>query len=273
MTTDLFRCPHCGAPLTATDGSYLCPARHTFDIARQGYVNLLTGRATQQHGDNKEMICARRDFLSAGYYDLLMERVADIAARYALPGCRILDAGCGECSYTDRIARRLQEAGIACQILGMDISREALAIGGKKNKQLALAVASLYHIPLADESMDLLFEIFAPHCGEEYHRVLCKGGKMVMVIPGVRHLFGLKAALYDTPYENEVADTALPGFQLVEQTSIRHTITLPNERDLWNLFTMTPYFYRTSPKDKEKLKQSVPLDTEIAFEVLVYEKL
>ena len=60
MTTDLFRCPHCGAPLTATDGSYLCPARHTFDIARQGYVNLLTGRATQQHGDNKEMICAIR---------------------------------------------------------------------------------------------------------------------------------------------------------------------------------------------------------------------
>ncbi|MBQ8351754.1 MAG: methyltransferase domain-containing protein [Clostridia bacterium] len=273
MTTTLFCCPICAAQLSPVGNSYLCPARHTFDIARQGYVNLLTGRAAQQHGDNKEMIAARRDFLAAGYYDALMRQVSDIACRHATQSCRILDAGCGECSYTDRIARALTEANIPHEILGMDISREALAIGGKKNKSLALAVASLYHIPLESESVDMLFEIFAPHCHEEYRRVLRTGGKLVMVIPAARHLFGLKEALYATPYENEVADTALDGFSLAEQISIRDTITLANETDLWNLFTMTPYFYRTSPQAKEQLRQKAPLTTEIAFEVLVYEKV
>ena len=272
MITTLFCCPLCHAPLLPTGKSYLCSAHHTFDIARQGYVNLLTGRTAQQHGDNKNMICARRDFLSAGYYHSLMDKVASIACHYAFPGCRILDAGCGECSYTDRIAGALLSRGISCDILGIDISREALAIGGKKNQMLALAVASLYHLPLADESIDLLFEIFAPHCNEEYHRVLSRGGKMIMVIPGARHLFGLKEVLYATPYENEVADTELEGFELLEHISMREEITLSNETDLWNLFTMTPYFYRTPPNQKEKLRQSAPLSTEIAFEILVYEK-
>lgn len=273
MTTNLFCCPICHEALTPVQGSYTCPARHTFDIARQGYVNLLTGRTSHQHGDNKEMIAARRDFLAAGYYEPLMREVAAVACRHARHGFRILDAGCGECSYTDRIARQLQKAGIDCHILGMDISREALAIGGRKNEALALAVASLYRIPLREASIDLLFEIFAPHCGEEYRRVLRPGGKLVMVIPAARHLFGLKEALYATPYENEVADTALDGFHLLEQISIRDTITLANEADLWNLFTMTPYFYRTPPKAKEKLRQQAPLTTEIAFEILVYEKI
>lgn len=272
MTTNLFCCPVCAAPLSPINGSYACPARHTFDIARQGYVNLLTGRAAQQHGDNKEMITARRDFLAAGYYEPLMKEVADVACRYATQGSRLLDAGCGECSYTDRIAHALTKAGIAHQLLGMDISREALAIGGRRNKNLALAVASLYHIPLPNESMDMLFEIFAPHCGEEFLRILRPHGILVMAIPAARHLFGLKEVLYATPYENEVADTALDGFTLLEQRSIRDTITLADKKDLWNLFTMTPYFYRTPPKAKEALQQAAPLTTEIAFELLVYKK-
>ena len=273
MTTDLLCCPVCAAPLVPQGNSYICPARPTFDIARQGYVNLLTGRAAQQHGDNKEMILARRDFLAAGYYEPLMREVAEAACHYATPGCRLLDAGCGECSYTDRIDRALTAAAIPHEILGMDISREALAIGGRKNKGLALAVASLYHLPLPDESIDMLFEIFAPHCGEEFLRVLRTGGRLVMVIPAARHLFGLKEVLYATPYENEVKDTALDGFCLSEQRSIRETVTLQNETDLWNLFTMTPYFYRTPPEAKEKLRQTAPLTTEIAFELLIYEKI
>lgn len=272
MTTEQFLCPVCGAPLRAEGGSYRCAARHSFDIARQGYVNLLTGKHGTQHGDNKEMIRARRDFLAAGYYAPLVTAVAETAARYAVPGCRVLDAGCGECHYTAAIARRLAAAGMNAEILGVDISREALAIGGRAHPALALAVASLYRLPLADGSIDLLFEIFSPHCAEEYTRVLRPGGKMILVIPGARHLFGLKEVLYANPYENEVADTDLPGFTLLNMQDIEGRITLANETDLWNLFTMTPYFYRTSPADKDRLRARAPLTTEISFKILTYEK-
>ncbi len=273
MITDLFCCPICGKGLTAQGGQYVCPSRHSFDIARQGYVNLLTGHAAQQHGDNKEMICARRDFLAVGYYQPLMDTVARAAVRNATPNCRILDAGCGECSYTHHIAGALQAAGLPATILGIDISREALAIGGRRDRTLSLAVASLYHLPLATGSIDLLFEIFAPYCEEEYQRVLRPGGRMVMVIPGKRHLFGLKTVLYPTPYENEVADTALPGFILQNQERLSYSITLHTDNDLWNLFTMTPYFYRTAPQRKELLRHAAPLETAIEFEILEYTRI
>lgn len=272
MTTDLFCCPVCGEALTADGGSYRCALRHSFDIARQGYVNLLTGKHGAQHGDNKEMITARRDFLAAGYYAPLVNAVAKTVARHASPACRLLDAGCGECHYTAAIARRLEEENIPATILGVDISREALAIGGRAHPALSLAVASLYRLPLADGSIDLLTEIFSPFCREEYLRVLRPHGKMIMVIPGARHLFGLKEALYADPYENEVADTALPGFHLLNEQNIEGRITLKNEADLWNLFTMTPYFYRTPPAAKEKLRTRAPLETEISFKILTYEK-
>lgn len=272
MTTDLLRCPLCGAPLAAEGGSYRCERRHTFDIARQGYVNLLTGRAGAQHGDNREMIAARRRFLAAGYYAPLMRAVADAAVRHAPQGAVVLDAGCGECYYTAAIGRALAEAGKAARVIGFDISREALALGGKSDPSLSLAVASLYKLPLADESVNLLFEIFAPFCAEEYARVLRPHGRMVMVIPGARHLFGLKEVLYEQPYENRVQDTAIDGFTLVEEQDIAERITLATEEDLWDLFTMTPYFYRTSPADKERLRSRAPLETEISFKILIYEK-
>ena len=272
MTTDLFRCPVCGAPRAAEGGSYRCAARHSFDIARQGYVNLLTGKHGTQHGDNKEMILARRAFLTAGHYAPLCRAVAETAFRYAKDNCRILDAGCGECYYTAAIAARLAEGGFHTEVLGMDISREALALGARQNPTLSLAVASIYRLPLGDASMDMVFEVFAPHSGEEYARVLRPRGKLVMVIPGARHLFGLKQVLYRTPYENEVADTALPGFNLLNEESIDYSICLESSEDVWNLFTMTPYFYRTSPADKEKLRAHAPLETEISFKILTYEK-
>ncbi|MBQ8174545.1 MAG: methyltransferase domain-containing protein [Clostridia bacterium] len=272
MTTELFLCPHCREPLVTQNGSYLCKNHHTFDIARQGYVNLLTGRAGTQHGDNRDMIAARRRFLSAGYYAPLVEAVCDTAVRHTEHGATVLDAGCGECHYTAAVDAALSGAGRGARVLGLDISREALSLGGRSYPSLALAVASLYDLPLADGSVDLLLEIFAPHAGGEYARVLRPSGKMMLVIPDARHLFGLKEVLYEKPYENRVQDTALSCFRLLEEISVKDRITLKTDEDLWDLFTMTPYFYRTSPADKEKLRRRAPLDTEISFKILIYQK-
>lgn len=272
MTCDFWICPMCGAPLTARDGSYFCENRHCFDIARDGYVNLTRGNAGGDHGDNREMIRARRDFLSLGYYSHLMDALAALCVAHLPEGGILLDAGCGEGSYTDRMARALADADKGAHILGVDLSKDALSIGGRRNRALSLAVASVYHLPLADASVDLLFEVFAPFAEQEYARVLKPGGKLVMAIPAARHLYELKAILYESPYENEVQDTSLSRFHLLERHTVAREVTLSRDEDVWNLFTMTPYFYRTSPADKERLRHAAPLSVTAAFEVLVYER-
>ena len=179
MDFSLFLCPVCGEALCANGKSYLCKNRHCCDIARDGYVNLATRHtAAGDHGDNREMIRARREFLSAGHYAHLMDALAALALAHMPSGGVLLDAGCGECSYTDRIARALSAAGRSATVLGVDLSKDALSLGGRKNHALALAVASVYHLPLPDESVNMLFEVFAPFAEEEYARVLKKGGKM-----------------------------------------------------------------------------------------------
>lgn len=273
MGFDLFLCPVCGESLRAEGRSCFCQNRHCFDIARDGYINLATRHTgAGDHGDNREMIRARREFLAAGHYAHLMDALADLALAHTPEGGVLLDAGCGECSYTDRIVRALADAERSAAVLGVDLSKDALSLGGRKNRALALAVASVYHLPLPDDSVDLLFEVFAPFAEEEYARVLKTGGKMVMAIPAARHLFELKSLLYENPYENEVQDTKLSLFRLLERRSVVRTLTLSRDEDVWNLFTMTPYFYRTSPADKEKLRHASPLTVTAAFEVLVYEK-
>lgn len=273
MTCDLFLCPVCGERLFAEGKSYLCPNRHCFDIARDGYVNLLRGNAGGDHGDNREMIRARRDFLATGHYSHLMDALAEIALTHLPADGVLLDAGCGECSYTERIARALADAGRSARVLGVDLSKDALSIGGRRSKTLSLAVSSVYHLPLADGCVDMLFEVFAPFAEEEYARILKTGGKMVMAIPAARHLFELKSVLYEDPYENEVQDTALTRFRLLERRTLTRRVTLGTDDEVWNLFTMTPYFYRTSPEDKERLRHASPLTVTAAFEVLVYEKI
>jgi len=157
-------------------------------------------------------------------------------------------------------------------VFGADISKEALRIAHKRESSMELAVASLYHLPLADESVDALTLIFSPLCTEEFLRVLKPGGLFVMAIPLREHLYGLKAAVYDNPYENEVKDTAIEGFELLGMEEIRRTLRLESTDDILNLFSMTPYYYKTSAADQEKLKNLQSLETEIAFGLLVYRK-
>ncbi len=274
MTCELFLCPVCGERLVAAGKSYFCANRHCFDIARDGYVNLSRGNiGGGDHGDNREMIRARRDFLAAGHYAHLMDALSELALSHLPNGGVLLDAGCGECSYTDRISRALADAGRSATVLGVDLSKDALSIGGRRNRDLSLCVASVYHLPIESASVDMLFEVFAPFAEGEYARVLKTGGKMVMAIPAERHLYELKSVLYENPYENEVQDTSLAHFRLLERKKVERRVTLESDDEVWNLFTMTPYFYRTSPEDKERLRHASPLTVTAAFEVLVYEKI
>lgn len=272
MLSNLFTCPVCARPLRAEERAYRCEAGHCFDIARRGYVNLLLGKTGGQHGDNREMIEARRDFLSAGHYAPLADRLAEVAVTVLPQNAAVLDAGCGECYYTARLAEEMQKCGISAQTVGVDVSREALTAGARRDASLALAVGSVYRMPFAEESFDLVLSVFSPYAGEEFLRVLKPSGHLLMVIPRERHLFGMKEVLYEKPYENKPEDTALNGFVLLSDTRVEYTLALTEQTDIQNLFRMTPYYYRTSPAGREKLDNLERLTTEIAFSVLLYQK-
>ena len=274
QTMSNFICPVCGKGLTMTPKSLVCKNNHNFDTAKSGYTNLLLSQTvkTKNHGDDKLMVRSRQAFLDKGYYKPLLDLIYESVKRHAFTGVRILDAGCGECWYTANVYEYLVGHKITPQMFAADISKDALAAGAKRNKEIELAVASVFHLPVQDESCDMLFSFFAPFGVDEFGRVLKDGGILIRAIPLERHLWSLKTAVYDEPYENELDDLEQAGFDLIEKQAIRQTIHLPCNQDIINVFTMTPYYYKTSAQDQQKLQALQELDTEVEFGLLVYKK-
>ena len=269
----LFCCPKCRRKLSVVpDGRAVCEAGHSYDRAREGYYNLLLENTGGTHGDNKEMVLARRAFLDSGAYLPLAEKLCESVLRHTRDGAVILDGGCGEGYYTDLLERRLAALGKDVSVFGFDISRDAVRLAAKKNRALSLAVASSYDMPVADGSVDILLNVFAPQALSETLRVLGAGGKFIMAIPDENHLFGLKSILYEKPYKNTVEKSELAGFSLLSEEKISYTLTLDTPGKISSLFMMTPYAYRTPPKARERLLSLERLETEIEFIVFTYER-
>ena len=261
-------CPVCGAPLFKDARSYTCENRHNYDIARAGYVNLLLSQKSGQkrHGDDKLMVRSRKAFLDKGYYACLKDKIVKICQKAG--GKHIADIGCGEGYYTDAVYRALPEASA----VGIDISRDALALAAKRNADIEWAVASSNRLPLADNSIDILLNLFAPADEKEFLRVLKSGGILVRAIALEKHLWGLKEKLYEKPYLNRPAAPEMAGFTGPERIEIRRAMELNDAADIDALFKMTPYYYKTSAADQAKLGGLAHLQTPIEFAILIYKK-
>ncbi len=268
---DKFICPVCKEPLVQKEKSLVCQNRHTFDISKYGYVNLLSGGGGN-HGDSREMIKARQDFLSKGYYQSLADAISEQFCGFSKKGDILLDAGCGDCYYSKYIGDRLLEKDIGAQFICVDVSKEATRFGARHFKAAQTACASVYALPLADNSVDGVLSVFSPMAKEEFLRVLKPGGHLVIAGPGARHLWSLKAAVYDEPYENTLDDFALEGFTLAARQSLDYTIHLNSNKEIKDLFSMTPYSHKTSKEDIAKLDKLESLTTEVCFEIAVYKK-
>lgn len=268
-----FVCPKCGEKLNINDKTAVCINGHSYDRARGGYYNLLLGNTGGVHGDNKEMVLARRAFLGEGFYVSLARWIGGLALEFTpADGC-ILDAGAGEGYYTDFVERTLFEQNGKSDVSAFDISKDAVREISKKNPRISLAVAGSYHMPIADSEFDTVINTFSPLALTETRRVLKAGGHFIMAIPGEMHLFDLKSVIYDTPYKNEVADTALEGFELVMDDSLTYKFCLDTPEKIQNLFMMTPYAYRTRQADKDKILSLKTLECTADFRVFVYKKL
>ena len=283
-----WKCPNCGAALIPQlhekPHVLRCENRHSFDVAKQGYVNLLLPqkRGAALPGDNAEMVRARTAFLDGGYYRAFSDGVNRLAAD-ALAGVSsdmpvLADAGCGEGYYTARLHEMLAANGITAACVGFDLSRDAAAHAAKRARAngtsefLSYAVASLFEMPLANASVDGILNLFAPVAEAEFARILRPGGFLLMAVPAEDHLWGMKQVLYETPYKNEVRRDFLPGFSLTEVRRVTDRITVTDPDHIRALFAMTPYYWKTSPADRDRLYAQPQLETEIAFDLLLYHK-
>ena len=246
------RCPICGRKLTKMDRSWVCEKRHSFDIARQGYVNLLA--VQQKHslapGDTREQVLSRRAFLEAGYYAPISDALIAAARKYGASG-EILDVGCGEGYYCTRLA-----AALGAPLTGLDISKEAVRCAAAKYKEAQWLCATAAHIPVAEESVGLLTSLFALTLPEEYRRVLKQDGLYFQVLAAEDHLLGLKAVIYDQLTHKE-KDSApeLPGFARLESIPIRFDFRVEGDQ-IRNLFAMTPHLFRIGKEGAERLRRT-----------------
>ncbi len=261
-------CPVCRAPLAQNGGCFQCGNRHSFDIAREGYVNLLrSGKSGSLTGDNKDMAQSRRAFLSGGYYACLADAMRRKLAETCPDGGLAVDICCGEGYYTASAAQ-----SFAGEMLGFDLSKEMIRLAAKRRSRARFFVANMKSLPLADGCADFAMHLFAPFCAGEFARILAPHGRLISVSPGKRHLYALKAVLYDTPYENTETAPAADGLRLIGTERVTDTVTLPTTEEIRLLLQMTPYAYHTPQENLRRLDALTSLTVELDFVLYVYEK-
>ncbi len=268
-----FACPKCKGEMILDGNTKKCNNGHCYDRAKAGYYNLLLGVGGGTHGDNAEMVLARRTFLSRGFYEPLADRLAALVTEHTPKGGCVLDAGCGEGYYTDKVESMLHARDGESNVLAYDISRDAVKCACKSNKAVSFAVATSYDMPLADGSVDTVFNAFSPLAKDEVRRVLKSGGCFVMAYPGVDHLYGLKSVIYKVPYKNQPEESAIEGFNLLSHETVKYTLKLNTAEDISALFMMTPYAYRTSREDRERVLSLSEVTTDVEFVIDAYEKI
>ena len=262
-------CPICGEKLVKENRSYRCENNHCFDISKEGYVNLLSGKNKSGSliGDNRDMALSRKQFLSRDYFSALSDELTDTIKQYA-PSCPTL---CDICSGEGYYSEKVKDA-IDCELISFDISKEMLRLCAKRKKSDLCFVASASSIPLESGSVDLAFHLFAPFFEEEFSRIIKEDGTILTAVAGENHLFELKKILYDTPYKNDEAPPETKSLVLKEKRKTSKKILLQSKEDIDALFRMTPYYYHTSDKDKAKLEGYESLEVTTEFVVYVYGK-
>ena len=272
-----FVCPVCGGRLTDAGGAVRCPAGHSFDRAKEGYVNLLL--VSRMHskipGDSKEMVAARNRFLNGGGYAPFAAELARLCAELARKKggvLHILDAGCGEGYYDGTICAELERQGLPFELAGFDISKAAVRLAAKRKlPNAAFAVASSFAAPVESGWADVVLNIFSPFAGEEFRRCLASGGRLIYAVPTAEHLMGLKDVLYDEPYENPCQQVDYPGFSPAGETRVEDRITVEGQA-IGDLFAMTPYYWKPPAEGSARLARLERLETPIGFRFLLYDR-
>ena len=268
-------CPICSSQMKISEGdnvSLYCTGskRHSYDFSSSGYVNLATS-SQSNGGDSKQAVKARSAFLDKEYYRPVADKLCYLLKEYCAAGGLVVDAGCGEGYYS----KSIKDCGFC--VAGFDLSKFAVDAAARRVKndnpdKSFFGVSSVFSLPIFDLKVDAVVNIFAPCVESEYSRVLSENGVLIVVQAGERHLLGLKQAIYDVAHlNNERADIPL-DMEKIYSEELEYSITVSDNQTLQELFAMTPYYWKTSREDFEKLNAIENLTTEIDMIFSVYKK-
>ena len=247
QTASAFACPICQEALDLVQQSLACPNRHSFDLSKFGYVNLAPQvKASKDY--NKENFQNRQLVLENGFYDHILNALSECLSPLAHPA-NILDIGCGEGYYS----RSLQERHPDHSFYAFDLSKESIQLAAKSDQEWKVKwfVGDLAHLPLLDQSMDLLLDIFSPANYQEFKRVLAPDGRLIKVIPTATHLQEIRQKVKDhldqVDYSNEQIIQHFSDHFTIENTihcQERFELT-PALREA--LLSMTPLLFHVDP--------------------------
>ncbi|KFZ26135.1 MAG: 23S rRNA (guanine(745)-N(1))-methyltransferase [Candidatus Izimaplasma bacterium HR2] len=272
----ILKCPNCGESLIKDTNNkmFSCQNNHCFDIAKQGYINLLMSNQIKGkiHGDSSEMLNARKNILFGGYYKSisnLLVRTIKQELKGKKENTSILDLGCGIGYYLKEIKDSLDKTLI--NYYGIDISKSGIVEACKLDKSINWVVGSTNKLPYLNNSVDILISIFSPITLTECERVLKKDGLLFVISPNQGHLIELKEIIYPNIIlkredRNELDSVS---FIKINSSNLKEVISVKNA-DLKSLLLMTPHYWKSSIKAKEELYLLDSLDVSIDIELKTY---
>jgi 23S rRNA (guanine745-N1)-methyltransferase len=278
------RCPICDSPLHQEDRTVACVNRHSFDVARAGYLNLLAagGRAPRTPGDTKEMLQARTRFVRRGFFRPLIDAVGDIVRELIddlLGSSRpcVLDVGCGEGYLIGGVQRNLAEQlpdHFPC-FLGSDVSKEAARQAARHHPEVLFVVADT-NVKLPFAAVDVLLNAFAPRNPAEFHRVTRSDARVLVVIPTARHLIEARQVLNLLNVQGEkervVVEQLAGRFELTQVQPIEYAINL-NQDDVGNLILMTPNYWHRARRGIDERISTEALETTVSLSILLFRRV
>ncbi len=253
-------CPLDGEPLCRAGSAWRCSVGHSFDSAKEGYVNLLPvqKKRSRDPGDSKEMVSARKRFLQAGHYAQIAAAVNDavsVLLRADAITC-VLDAGSGDGYYLRQLVQgcsALSSKGSSLSLVGVDISKWAVRAAAKMEKTTTWIVGSNANLPVESNSVDCVLCMFGFPAYAEFSRVLKPTGFLLQVDAGPDHLRELREVIYPIVKKDKADEFQVPdGFLKKEMNTLRFTVTLDGSEQIADLLAMTPHLFRASMEGKAR---------------------
>lgn len=262
-----FRCPHCKGTMNVVDFKSLrCENNHSFDFAKQGYINLLT-HSTSSHY-SRELFEARQNIIKKSQlYSPMHEAITNVIKEHFHVPFMVADLGCGEGSHLQSILDSCGEANITG--VGLDIAKEGIILAAKNYDDPIWIVGDLANSPLMDQSYHLILNILSPSNYQEFKRIMAQGGLVIKVVPRSNYLKELREALYNKDEKkiyknNEIVALFQKHFQLLDLIQVKYSKVLKKD-ELTSLVQMTPLAWSA---DQIKIDQFVNRDsTEITIDL------
>ncbi len=268
-----YQCPLCQQSLSLNERSFRCENNHQFDLAKEGYVNLMPvqHKRSKDPGDNKEMMQARRTFLEHDLYAPMRQQVAETLANLVNQGT-VLDIGCGEGYYTSFFQQYLAERNKKLDFHGLDISKVAVRYGAKRYPNVNFCVASSHKLPFSGNSLAAVVRIYAPCKHDELLRCIEDQGIMLTVTPGSHHLYELRALIYqDVRLHDETAEQ-IEGFELLSESKLDYEMNLSGQQP-YDLLQMTPFAWKATDEVRSNLKSQQEFQCNADFLIRAYRKM